>query len=308
MAQRDPQPVFESNNALMARAFGTARRVAGSDVPVLLTGESGTGKHVLASAIHRWSGRRGRPFVTAPRTAFLDAHHEGELFPYFDTDVRDPYAWLSAADGGVLFFEELSELSLIQQARLVPLVEDHRFQIPDGGTLTADARVIAATSCDPEAEVRAGRLREDLFFRLTVVTIALPPLRRRREDLASLSDHFLETLATRYGRSGVRLTNEVRQAFARYEWPGNVRELQNTLERAVVLSHGEAITIEDLPERLHALVDPPPGCRGPASLHELERSHIARAIQESPTLEDAAIRLGIDPATLWRKRKRYGLE
>ncbi len=310
MMLHEPPPIFESANAVMARALSTARRVAASDVPVLLTGESGTGKHVLAAAIHGWSRRRARPFVAVPHTALTSDRHEGELISYFEGLGKDNYGWLSAADGGTLFFEELGDLSLTQQAKLVHFLDTHRFEVgAEGAAMLIDARVMAATARDIEADVRSGRIREDLFFRLSVVKITLPPLRARAEDLSNLIEHFLTNLAARHHRGEMRLTAEVRQVFARYPWPANVRELQSVLERVVVLSSSDTITTEDLPERLlTSLAQTPDECTGAAgSLHELERQHIARAIKESPTLEDAAIRLGIDPTTLWRKRKRYGL-
>jgi NtrC-family two-component system response regulator AlgB len=173
-----------------------------------------------------------------------------------------------------------------------------------------DARVITATNRDLEVDVRAGRFREDLFFRLNVVAIALPPLRERQEDLTALTDHILAGLAVRHRRCALRLTPEARQILAHYRWPGNVRELANTLEHAVVLSRGETITVEDLPDRL--LAPSVPSTATPPvttlSLEELERHHIQQVLADSPTLEDAAARLGINPTTLWRKRKRYGLE
>jgi len=310
MTLHEPPPIFESANATMARAINTARQVAASEVPVLLAGESGTGKHVLAAAIHGWSRRCAQPFVAVPRIPLANGRHEGELFPYFDPPGKDAYAWLSAADGGTLFFEEVGDLSLAQQAKLVHFLDEPRFELGlEGGPVTIDARVIAATNRNLEADVRSGRLREDLFFRLSVVNITLPPLRVRTEDLATLSEHFLANLAARYPRGELHLTEEVRQVFVRYPWPGNVRELQSVLERVVVLSRGDTITIEDLPERLLASLAPTAGkhAASSTSLHELERHHIERVIKEAPTLEDAAIRLGIDPTTLWRKRKRYGL-
>jgi NtrC-family two-component system response regulator AlgB len=310
MTLHEPPPIFESANTVMARAISTARQVAASDVPVLLAGESGTGKHVLAAAIHGWSRRREHAFVTVPRIALANDRHEGELFPSFEGVEKDSCGRLSAADGGTVFFEEVGDLSLAQQATLARFLDEHRSAAgAEGTTVEVDVRVIAATNRNLEADVRSGHIREDLFFRLSVVNIALPPLRVRKEDLPALTEHFLTNLAARYSRGALHLAAEVQQVFARYPWPGNVRELQGVLERAVVLSRGDTITTEDLPERLLASLAPTAGTGSAplASLHELERQHIARVIKESPTLEDAAIRLGIDPTTLWRKRKRYGL-
>ena len=170
--------------------------------------------------------------------------------------------------------------------------------------------MIAATNRDLEADVRAGRFREDLFFRLNVVNVTLPPLRDRRDDLAALTDHLLGVLAARHRRAPLRLAPEARRVLMGYRWPGNVRELMNTIERAVVLSRGDTIRTEDLPDRLLA---PAPAGASPTtpadlSLEDLERRHIQQVLGDSTTLEEAAARLGINATTLWRKRKRYGLD
>ena len=298
----DPPPLLESANAEMARAIATAQQVAASDAAVLLIGESGTGKNVLAHAIHDWSPRRARPFVTVPRAALTERRNGGVAF----ADL----ACIQAADGGTLFLAEVGELPAAEQAKLIRFFDEQRVETGSGGyPVTADIRVIAATSRDIEADVHAGRFREDLFFRLSVVTIALPPLRDRADDLTQLTDHLLAKLAAHYGRAFLQLTPEVHNFLHQYHWPGNVRELLSVLERLVVLSRSDTITADDLPERLLAprreVREAP---RPPAlSLHELERHQIELALRECPTLEDAANRLGINPTTLWRKRKRYGL-
>jgi NtrC-family two-component system response regulator AlgB len=305
---QDPPPYLDTANAVMARAIGTARRVAESDVPVLLSGESGTGKHVLAKAIHRWSASPAAPFAALPGVAVTDHRHEGELFSCTQTTARADDEEFESIHGGTLFCEEVGDLLFGQQAKLVRLLDHHRFAEEDR-VIWEGMRVIAASRRDLEAEVRAGRFRADLFFRLSVVTITLPPLRDRPEDLLTLTEYLLDYLTHRYHRHAVRPASEVQAVFGRYHWPGNVRELVSILERAVVLSRDDVITTRDLPERL--LMAPPAApatATAPVlSLEELERYHIQRAIAESSTLEEAAIRLGIDPTTLWRKRKRYGL-
>ncbi len=283
--------LLESSNPAMQRTIATARQVAASDAAVLLVGESGTGKRVLAEAIHAWSPRRAGPFVT------ISCATGGDRV-------------LDAACGGTLFLDEVGDLPLDAQARILSALSDPRFA-PYGrdGASAVDARVVTATKHRLDAEVRAGRFREDLFFRLNVVTLALPPLRERREDVESLTDDILRRVAVRHRRSTPRLDPEVRRLLAAYRWPGNVRELVNTLERAVVLSDADVITPDELPEQVLA-----PCCPGntepvsAGSLEDLERKQIARAMAESDTLEEAATRLGINPSTLWRKRKRYGFE
>jgi len=318
----EPSPLLESANPAMQRAIATARQVAPSDVAVLLTGESGTGKNVLASAIHAWSPRHEGPFVTIPCPTLADhALLEGALLRdvkgAFSESATDIPGRLESAQGGTLFLDEVGDLSLDVQAKLERILAEQLFERTGAsGTLGVDARTITATKHDLEADVRAGRFREDLFFGLNVVTIALPPLRDRLEDLSALTDHILTRLAARHGRGTLRLAPEIRHIFAAYNWPGNVRELANTLERAVVLSRGEVITTEHLPDRL--LAPPTPVQHTPHtkrtgrvtsfSLKELERQQIARVLAKSETLEEAAARLGINPSTLWRKRKRYGYD
>jgi NtrC-family two-component system response regulator AlgB len=307
-------PLLESASPAMQRALATARQVAASDVTILLTGESGTGKNVLAAAIHAWSPRAAGPFVTIACTTLAEHLLESELFGHvkgaFTGAWKDKPGRLAAAAGGTVFLDEVGELPLELQAKLLRFLEEHRFERVGGDeTIEIDARVIAATNRDLEAEVRTGRFREDLFFRLNVVGIRLPPLRERPEDLPRLIEHVLASLAARHRRGPLRLAPDAREALAAYRWPGNVRELVNALERAVVLSGGETIRAEHLPDGVlapPAAAIPPPDTA--LSLEELERRHIVQVLAESATLEEAAARLGINPTTLWRKRKRYGID
>jgi NtrC-family two-component system response regulator AlgB len=303
-----PPPLLESANAAMAKALATARQVAASDVPVLLSGESGTGKHVLAAAIHEWSARGAAPFVTVRRTVLSAPRHEGELFPCFGSS-RDDHRWIEAADAGTLFFEEVSDLAPAQQAKLIQLLDEGQFGGGEGESVEADIRVIAATVRDLDAECRAERFRADLFFHLSTVHIQLPPLRERADDLGRLTDYLLARLTARYHRGALRVAPAMRQVFARYSWPGNIRELESIIERGVALSRSDTITTDDLPERL--LGRPKKAVREPSShplsLQDVERHYIEDAIRASATLEEAATRLGIAATTLWRKRKRYGL-
>jgi NtrC-family two-component system response regulator AlgB len=309
------EPVLlEARSPAMARAVAVARQAASADAAVLLTGESGTGKNVLAAAIHGWSPRRSGPFVTIACTTLAEHLLESELFGHvkgaFTGAWKDRHGRVAAARGGTLFLDEVGELPLHLQAKLLRFLQEHRFE-PVGSTATVeiDTRVIAATNRELEAEVRAGRFREDLFFRLNVIAIALPALRDRAEDLAALTDHLLGVLAVRYRRGRLALAADARRVLAAYRWPGNVRELMNVLERAVVLSHGDTIRTEDLPDRLLAPAPAAtPASQAPGSLEEMERRHIEQVLADSATLEEAAARLGINPTTLWRKRKRYGLQ
>jgi two-component system, NtrC family, response regulator AlgB len=309
----DP-PLLDSRAEGMRRAIDTARRAADSDVTVLLLGESGTGKNVLARAIHAWSARRAAPFVTVSCTTLAEHLLESELFGHvkgaFTGAWKDKPGRLEAAAGGTIFLDEIGELAPELQAKLLRFLEERSFErVGDTRTREVDARILAATNRDLEAEVHSGRFRSDLFYRLAVVSVRVPPLRERREDLAALVDHLLASLAAHHRRPRPRLEPAAREAIASYGWPGNVRELANALERALVLSSGEAIGSESLPDAVLAPPRNPPGESTAAlSLEEVERRHIQQVIASSPTLEDAAARLGIDPTTLWRKRRRWGLD
>jgi NtrC-family two-component system response regulator AlgB len=312
----DTPALLHSENGAMRRALETARQTAKSEASVLLLGESGTGKNVLARAIHAWSPRRDGPFVTIACTTLAEQLLESELFGHvkgaFTGAWKDKPGRLEAAAGGTLFLDEVGELAPELQAKLLRFLEERRFErVGDARTIEVDARIVAATNRDLDVEVAAGRFRSDLFYRLAVVSLALPPLRERREDLSALIDHLLATLAARHRRAVPQLEPAAREALAAYDWPGNVRELGNALERALVLSRGDTITTESLPD---AVVAPPahaapvPESSESLSLEEVERRHVQQVLASSATLEEAATRLGIDPTTLWRKRKRWGLD
>jgi len=312
----EPPALLESRNAGMERVVATARRTAASDATVLITGESGVGKNVLAAAIHRWSPRASKPFVTIACTTLSEHLLESELFGHvrgaFTGAWRDKLGRLEAAEGGTAFLDEVGDLPLELQAKLLRFLEERRFErVGSTDTITVGTRIIAATSRDLASEIRGSRFREDLFYRLNVIPLQLPPLRERREDLTALADHVLRTLSVRHRRPALTLTSAARRAIERYPWPGNVRELINALERAVVLVREDVIGAEDLPDRVMAPtaeLPPPSLAEMPGSLEDLERAHVQRVMAESSTLEEAALRLGINPTTLWRKRKRWGLD
>jgi DNA-binding NtrC family response regulator len=310
----DEPRLLESASPAMQRVLATARQAANSEVTMLLTGESGTGKNVLAGAIHAWSPRHAGPFVTISCTTLAEHLLESELFGHvkgaFTGAWKDKPGRLEAANGGTVFLDEAGELPPELQAKLLRFLEEHRFERVGGSeTIAVDARIIAATHHDLEADVLAGRFRQDLFFRLNVVGIHLPSLRERTEDFVALTDHLLAVLGARYRRGAIRLTPEARAALGAYRWPGNVRELANALERAVVLCRNEVIRVEDLPDQILAPPRPAtqPTTDASLSLEDVERRHIEQVLAEAATLEEAAARLGINPTTLWRKRKRYGI-
>ncbi|MFN8545328.1 MAG: sigma-54 dependent transcriptional regulator [Candidatus Binatia bacterium] len=316
----DEPALLDSASPAMQRVLATARQAAAADVTVLLTGESGTGKNVLAAAIHAWSPRSSGPFVTIACTTLSDHLLESELFGHvkgaFTGAWKDKPGRLAAAAGGTVFLDEVGDLPLELQAKLLRFLEEHRFErVGDDATVDLDTRILAATNRDLEVEVRSGRFRGDLFFRLNVVALRLLPLRERRADLPALTAHLLAVLGARYRRGAIGLAPDAQAALARYTWPGNIRELVHALERAVVLSRGDTIHLEDLPDRLLApssaeplgpAATAPPGAS--LSLDDIERRHIQQVLAESATLEEAATRLGINPTTLWRKRKRWGID
>ena len=306
--------LLESKCPAMQHAIGLARQAADSEATLLLLGESGTGKNVLARAVHAWSPRRDGPFVTIACTTLAEHLLESELFGHvrgaFTGAFRDKPGRLESAAAGTLFLDEIGELPLELQAKLLRFLEERRFErVGDVRTQQVDVRIVAATNRDLEAEVAAGRFRADLFYRLAVVPVRLPPLRERRDDLDALAEHLLASLAARHGRETPRIDPAARALLAAHAWPGNVRELANALERALVLSPGGALGPESLPDAVGA---PAPEAPGEAdavdlSLEKVERRHVRRVLASSATLEEAAARLGIDPTTLWRKRRRWGL-
>jgi len=312
----EPIPGIIGSSRAMMEVYRLTRQVARSRASVLLLGETGTGKELIARAIHEHSQRRNRPFVRVNCGALSESLRESELFGHvrgaFAGAWRDTPGLLEAAERGTALLDDVDELPPELQAKLLRFLAEGCFARV-GGTdaIAVSTRIIAATSHDLEAEVRAGRFREDLFYRLNVIALRLPPLRERREDLPALTDELVTTLALRHQRHGVRLTPGARRAIDKYAWPGNVRELTNALERAVVLARDDTITVEDLPDQVLAPTAGRPALSStpmPGSLEDVERAHVQRVLAESATLEEAAARLGIDATTLWRKRKRWGLE
>jgi NtrC-family two-component system response regulator AlgB len=310
----DEAPMLESKSAAMTHQLELARQAAASDATILLTGESGTGKNVLARQIHRWSRRKDGPFVVVNCTTLSDELLESELFGHmrgsFTGAVKDKPGRLEAADKGSVFLDEIADLTPTLQTKFLRFVQEQSFERVGGDkTIRVNARIIAASNRDLEAEVAARHFREDPFYRLNVITIRVPALRERREDISALADWMLKAAAIRHQRPAMRLSAEAAAAIAKYRWPGNVRELRNALERAAVLSRSDEITREDLPDSIfRESAEAATGAAHPSSLEDLEREHIRRVLAESATLDEAAVALGINATTLWRKRKRYGIE
>jgi NtrC-family two-component system response regulator AlgB len=306
------EATFASDNAAFLAFLQTAERAAASDSVVLLRGESGTGKNVMARWMRARSRRASRPFVSVNCPTLSSDLMSSTLFGHrkgaFTGAVSDAAGKVQEAEGGTLFLDEVGDLSSDAQARLLRFLNDKTYErLGEAKERRADVRIMAATNRDLEADVRSGRLREDVFFRLNVVTLTVPPLRERPEDILPLANDYLARFARDQGREGLLYSDAAEQAFTSYPWPGNVRELRNAVERAVILSPGPQIEPADLglpheggPRRGVAV-----GAAVP--LEALEREHIAKVVLESRTLEVAARTLGIDATTLQRKRKRYGL-
>jgi NtrC-family two-component system response regulator AlgB len=218
--------------------------------------------------------------------------------------VRDQPGRVEAAEGGTLFLDEIGELPPSLQAKLLRFLQDRQFErVGENQTRTADVRIVAATNRDLESEVKAGRFREDLLFRLNTIDIVVPPLRERREDILPLAHRFLAVFAEP-GAPPLELMAEVESALVAYAWPGNVRELRNAMERACILASGRRIGPESLPDRIAGQVVAP-HLGGDFTLEEIEREHTQRVLARTSTAEDAARILGIDTSTLWRRRKKY---
>jgi NtrC-family two-component system response regulator AlgB len=310
LGQEHPEVDFSSINPRMKKAVEVARQAASSEATLLLRGESGTGKTVLARAIHSWSRRAAKAFRMVSCPSFSSELLESELFGHvkgaFTGAIRDNPGRIVASEGGTLFLDEISDLPLALQPKLLRFVQDKEYErVGDDVTRKADVRLITATNIDLESAVKAGRFREDLFYRLNVIQIEIPPLRERPEDLSRLAARLLTFHARRNHRPILGFSDEALSVLREYSWPGNVRELSNVIERAVILCRGERIGPELLPPRL-APAEEWPQIGDLISLEKVEEQHIRRVITSTRSLQEAAKVLGIDQATLWRRRKKFG--
>jgi NtrC-family two-component system response regulator AlgB len=307
-----PDVDLETESPALRAVLETLARAAQAEAPVLLRGESGTGKTVLARALHAQSPRAARPFVVVNCPTLTAELLASELFGHargaFTGAVRDQPGRVEAAEGGTLFLDEIAEIAPPLQAKLLRFLQDKEFErVGETRTRRADVRIVAASNRDLTADVAAGRFREDLYWRLAVVEIRVPPLRERPEDVLRLARRFLAFSARAAGRRTQTLSPAAEQALLGHRWPGNVRELRNAMERCAILWAPDVVEPEALPERISGGGAPGPRVGGDCTLEELEREHVMRVLARTATLEDAARTLGIDDSTLWRKRKRYGL-
>jgi DNA-binding NtrC family response regulator len=303
-----------SKNARMAELFDLVREVASQRSTVLIQGESGTGKELVARAIH-YSGERGtRPFVAVSCAALAETLLESELFGHergsFTGAVAQKKGKVELADGGTLFLDEIGDISPKLQVDLLRVLQERRF-FRVGGTseIQVDVRVIAATHRDLQADVREGQFRDDLFYRLNVINIRIPPLRERREDVPLLAQEFLDRLSHELGREVSGISDEALRLLMDHDWPGNVRELENAVERALVTCKSGVLAAEDFAFlRRDAGFPAGPGLGLPAglTLQEIEKQYIAATLQRTQgNIKAAADALGIDRSTLYEKIRRY---
>jgi two-component system, NtrC family, response regulator AlgB len=310
-----PEVDLQTNEASMRRVLDMAFKTAASEATIMLRGESGTGKGVLARAIHARSARAAGPFVTIHCPSLSAELLESELFGHvqgaFTGAVRDTVGKVSIAEGGTLFLDEIGDLPLPLQPKLLRLLQERCYErVGETQTRSSSVRILVATNRQLEAEMAAGRFREDLFYRLNVIEVALPPLRERAADILPLAEHLLRFFAQQNGKTISALSAPAIAAIERYAWPGNIRELRNAIERGVILASGPVIELRDLPSQVEqgesadAAND---GQRRALTLEDMEAEHIRRILASTTTIEEAAGKLGIDPSTLYRKRKKYGI-
>lgn len=314
VTQQEPAILMESQEPVLTEAYRVAMKAARSDASILLLGPSGTGKSVLARRIHDASDRSEYPFVEISCPSLSKELLESELFGHakgaFTGAVKETWGKVHAADHGTVFLDEIGELPLEIQPKLLRLLQEWTYErVGETRQRKANVRMITATNRDLKEEVEAGRFREDLYYRLKVISVELPPLVQRQADLRNLAENFLSFYANKMRRSGLSFDREALQAIQTYDWPGNLREMRNLIERAVILSEGEQITAEDLSLKSGSSTFDVNGVAlGQAvPLSQIEEAHIRRILELSDGYSHAAEILDIDTATLYRKRKALGL-
>ncbi|HVV50434.1 MAG TPA: sigma-54 dependent transcriptional regulator [Polyangia bacterium] len=310
LAEEVPDVEIASRSAAMHAVLDTAARVAVTDAPVLVTGENGTGKSILARAIHRQSPRAAAPFVVTNCPTLSEELLASELFGHakgaFTGAIRDQAGRVEVAEGGTLFLDEIGEIPPALQSKLLRFLQEKDFErVGETRTRHGDVRIIAATNRDLEADVKAGRFREDLYYRLNVVEVRMPPLRERREDILPLARAFLSTFTRATRPMAPEISPAAALALEQHDWPGNVRELRNTIERIAILWPTSVVEPEALPTRVPRAAQRRPAVGGDFTVDEVEREHILAVLERVPKVEEAAALLGIDASTLWRKRKKY---
>jgi two-component system, NtrC family, response regulator AtoC len=314
-------PAMLGESPAMRKVFDLVRKVADSDVTVLITGESGTGKELVARSIHQQSPRRPQPFLTVNCASIPENLLEAELFGHekgsFTGAHRQKIGKFELAQEGTLFLDEIGEMPMGMQAKILRVLQEREIERIGGvKPVTVDIRVIAATNKELGEAVKADRFRGDLFFRLNVVNIHLPPLRERLEDIPMLSRSFLKLYAEKFNRRLIKLGDQAQTWLVRQRWPGNIRELENVIQRAVVLTEGEVLDLDDLQDAVQGYDNTAPEAIGTGRLREhlekvssdIEKKFIEQALADEDDRRGAAAkRLGISRKNLYNKMKKYGL-
>ena len=310
---------FTSEDAKTRQEFDILFRAAATSASILILGESGTGKSVIAREIHDRSHLRDKPFVTVSCPSLSKELLESVLFGHmkgsFTGAIKDTWGKVHAADGGTLFLDEIGELPMEIQPKLLRLLQEREYErLGENKVRQADVRVIAATNRDLKTSIRSGEFREDLYYRLNVISVTVPSLRERPTDLIKFAKDYLEFFTGQLGRKIEGFSESGRSSLMRHPWPGNLRELRNAIERATILARGSSVEAEDLPNPAlmpeNGTTNEPGalGIGGEHSLDEIEQAHMIKVLDWAPSLHDAAAVLGIDKATLYRKRKRFGMD
>jgi NtrC-family two-component system response regulator AlgB len=317
---QSPEILLDSSTPLMKEVMDTLLRAAKTPASILILGESGTGKSVVARAVHKQSHLADKPFITVSCPSLSKELLESDLFGHvkgaFTGALRDHWGKVKAAAGGTLFLDEIGDLPMEIQPKLLRLLQEREYErVGENVTRQAEVRVIAATSRDLRTRVAEGAFREDLYFRLNVITAEMPPLRQRPGDLIRFAGHYSKHFAALCGRRLEGFSEAAWVAIRAYSWPGNLRELRNAIERAVIMAKGNKINLEDLPAELRGQTAP--GTKGNSaslevgslvSMEKLAEAHLRIVLERTSNLAEAAEVLGIDQATLYRKRKKIGLE
>ena len=314
------EPIFDFTTPGMQEVMDVLMRAARTPASILIFGESGTGKSVAARAVHEKSNVAEKPFVTVSCPSLSKELLESELFGHvrgsFTGAVKDHWGKVKAAEGGTLFLDEIGDLPMEIQPKLLRLLQEREYErLGENITRQANVRVIAATNRDLKKRVADGMFREDLYFRLNVITVEMPPLRTRGEDLIRFAGHYEQYFSDQCGRKLEGLSDEGIACLRGYTWPGNLRELRNAIERAVILAKREKLYPDDFPAELRApnsgamaaAGDNVPQVGSLISLDKLEEAHMRKILERTSSLTEAAEILGIDQATLYRKRKKIGL-
>lgn len=306
-----PEALLQSNNPEMLRIIETLRKAALSEAMILLRGESGTGKSILARTIHDSSPRAKKPMMIVSCPAVPAELLESELFGHakgaFTGAVKENPGRIAACEGGTLFLDEIGDMALPIQAKLLRFIQDKEYErLGESLCRKANVRILTATNVNLEQRVTEGRFREDLFYRINVISVNVLPLRERREDIMAIANNFCTFFSLANHKNIIGFDSGAERALMTYLWPGNIRELRNAIERAVILGNGQQITAEDLP----ASIIPSnhfPVIGDLVPLSTIEELHIKKVLRKTPSIQEAANILGIDQATLWRRRKTYGI-